>query len=72
MGEANEVPLRSRVAQQKREAGWVPNHSWCDDGQMLFNQAVVAHPAPTPPTNEVINTYFIGCAIEASSVFSGE
>lgn len=41
---------------------------WSD----VFNQAVAAQSPPVPPTNEVINTYFVSSAIDSSSSGSGE
>lgn len=41
---------------------------WSD----VSNQAVLAQPTPVPPTNEVINTYFVSCAIDSSSSVSRE
>lgn len=38
----------------------------------VFNKAIVVQPAPVPPTNEVINTHFVSCAIDSGSSVSGE
>lgn len=68
----SEVLLRSNPSQIKKEAKQVPNHSCVIKWSGVLNQTTVAQPAPSPPTNEVMNTYFISCAIGASSSLSGE